>query len=114
MKKESWKTNKISFRILAVSFSFMGLILCTTLFMATVSPANANSNPVMSAAPAAENGRIMMDYTSVYVPTSDKTYYEVLVWDNVTGVSKLYYYDYADKVYKVYDDNAQLPANPLD
>jgi hypothetical protein len=37
-----------------------------------------------------------------------------LVWDNVTGVSKLYYYDYADKVYKVYDDNAQLPANPLD
>ena len=54
-------------------------------------------------------GSIMMDYTSVHVPSQDKTYYECLVWDTYTGESKLYYFNYTDKLFKAYEDNVQLP-----
>jgi len=109
----------LSQRILAVSLSLMGLILCTTLFVATIGPANASNTPeqnesYLSIPGDGGNGRIMMDYTSVHVPSQDKTYYEVMVWDTETGASKLYYYSYSDKAFKPYDSNVQLPANPLD
>jgi hypothetical protein len=60
-----------------------------------------------------ENGNILMDYTSVHVPSQDKTYYEVFVWDSETGTSTLYFYDYTDKGFKAYGESAQLPKNPL-
>lgn len=58
-------------------------------------------------------GKVMMDYTSVHVPSQDKTYYEALVWDSETGTSTLYFYSYDSKSFKAYEDNVQLPANPL-
>ncbi|HIP32347.1 MAG TPA: hypothetical protein EYG86_06265 [Crocinitomicaceae bacterium] len=58
-------------------------------------------------------GRIMMDYTSVHVPSQDKTYYECMVWNTETGESKLYFYDYSTKGFKAYEDNVQLPSSPL-
>jgi hypothetical protein len=58
-------------------------------------------------------GRVMMDYTAVYIPSQDKTYYECMVWDTKTGVSKLYYYNYTDKNFVAYEDNVQLPVTPL-
>lgn len=64
--------------------------------------------------PPASAGNIMMDYTSVHVPSQDKTYYEVLVWDKTTGKSKLYFYSYTDKLFKAYEDNVQLPSTPLE
>lgn len=60
-----------------------------------------------------ETRNIRMNYTAVYVPTEDKTYYECIVWDTKTGMSKLYFYDYTDKAFKAYGNNAQLPSNPL-
>jgi hypothetical protein len=63
--------------------------------------------------PGGNNSSIFMDYTSVHVPSEDKTYYECLVWDESTGASKLYFYDYTDKAFKAYGDNVQLPSNPL-
>jgi hypothetical protein len=108
------KMDQLSQRILTVSLSIMGILLCTTLFFATISPASANSSPSANNGSAMETGRILMDYTSVHVPSQDKTYYEVLVWDSVTGASKLYYFSYNDKTFKAYDDNVQLPSNPLD
>ncbi|MFT5818913.1 MAG: hypothetical protein ACI8ZM_000134 [Crocinitomix sp.] len=62
---------------------------------------------------AAKDQSIFMDYTSVHVPSEDKTYYECMIWDTQTGVSKLYFYSYTDKVFKAYEDNVQLPAKPL-
>ncbi len=56
---------------------------------------------------------ILMDYTSVHVPSQDKTYYECIVWDTETGHSKLYFYDFSEKRFKAYGDNVQLPSNPL-
>lgn len=106
--------DKLSQRILAVSLSLMGLILCTSLFISTISPAHASNSPITNSPPAAETGRILMDYTSIHVPSEDKTYYEVLVWDSVTGVSKLYYFNYDSKTFITYGDNVQLPTNPLD
>lgn len=105
-------------RFLTVSLSVMGIILCATLFMATSSSAVAgNSVPELHpnfAAPANDGGKIMMDYTSVHVPSQDKTYYEVMVWNTETGESKLYYYSYDSKVFQAYEDNVQLPKYPLD
>ena len=111
--------DRVTQRILAVSLSLMGLILCTTLFFATVNSANASndvtsSNVAPTSTFAEGNGRIMMDYTSVHVPSQDKTYYEVLVWNSETGKSKLYFYDYTEKGFKAYEDNVQLPRYPLD
>lgn len=60
------------------------------------------------------SGTVMADYTSVHVPSQDKTYYEVLFWDTKTGKSKLYFYSYDSKVFKAYEDNVQLPSEPLD
>jgi len=59
------------------------------------------------------SGDVMADYTSVHVPSQDKTYYEVLFWDTKTGKSKLYFYSYTDKIFKAYEDNVQLPESPL-
>lgn len=109
--------DQFSQRVLTVSLSLMGLILCTTLFFATVNPAaaehNTNTN-LLDANGGGNGGKILMDYTSVHVPSQDKTYYEVLVWNSETGQSKLYFYDYNSKSFKPYEDNVQLPANPLD
>jgi len=106
--------DKLSQRILAISLSIMGLLLCTTLFISTVSPSHASNSLITNPPPAAETGRILMDYTSIHVPSEDKTYYEVLVWDSVTGISKLYYFNYDSKMFVKYGDNVQLPRNPLD
>ncbi len=108
--------DNFSKRFVAISLSIMGIILCSTLFMATIQPANAGtSNNTPSLFPQNSNGgTIMMDYTSVHVPSQDKTYYECLVWDTETGESKLYFYSYDSKGFKAYDDNVQLPSNPLD
>lgn len=111
------KLDQFSQRVLTISLSLMGLILCTTLFFATVSPAAAEQNRPTnfpSLAPGDGYGKIMMDYTSVHVPSQDKTYYEVIVWNTETGVSKLYFYDYESKGFKAYGGNVQLPRNPLD
>ena len=107
--------DKVTQRILAVSLSLMGLILCSTLFVATINPATANTNnaPLMGGSDN-DNGRIMMDYTSVHVPSQDKTYYEVLVWDSSNGASKLYYFDYTAKAFEAYEESVQLPRYPLD
>jgi hypothetical protein len=43
---------------------------------------------------AASSQSLFMDYSSVHVPSQDKTYYECIVWDTNTGVSKLFFYDY--------------------
>lgn len=59
------------------------------------------------------NSNILMDYSSVHVPSQDKTYYECIVWDTKTGKSKLYFYNYTDKAFKAYGDNVQLPASPI-
>lgn len=58
-------------------------------------------------------GKVMANYTAIYIPTEDKTYYEVLYWDTHTGRSRLYYYNFTDKVFKAYEENVQLPSNPL-
>ncbi len=118
-KKIMKHLDQFSQRFIAVSLSLMGLMLCATLFMATVGNANASNEPNSNLSNSAQNGSgaagtIMMDYTSVHVPSQDKTYYEVLVWDSATGVSKLYFYDYTEKTFKSYEDNVQLPKNPLD
>lgn len=108
--------DNFSRRVIAISLSLMGIILCATLFVATISPANANSSsnlPLPALPSGSGSGGIMMDYTSVHVPSQDKTYYEILVWDSNTGKSKLYYYSYADKAFKSYESNVQLPADPL-
>ncbi|MFT6923256.1 MAG: hypothetical protein ACJA1C_002266 [Crocinitomicaceae bacterium] len=60
------------------------------------------------------NGKVMMDYTAVHVPSEDKTYYEALVWDTKSGKSKLYFYSYDTKAFKAYGENVQFPASPLD
>lgn len=64
--------------------------------------------------PASSSGKIMMDYTSVHVPSQDKTYYETLVWNTETGESKLYFYSYDSKGFIAYGDDVQLPKYPLD
>lgn len=110
----------VSKRILAVGLSAAAIILSLTLFMATTSTASAGNGSIDSfdpntnlSMPAAGNGKIMMDYTSVHVPSQDKTYYEVMVWNTETGESKLYFYSYDSKRFKAYEENVQLPANPL-
>lgn len=103
----------------SISLSIMGIFLCASLFMYTASPAKATA--VKSVAPGfalndfppASTGKIMMDYTSVHVPSQDKTYYECMVWDKVSGKSKLYFYSYTDKKFKPYEDNVQLPSSPI-
>ncbi len=92
----------------------MGLILFSTLFIATVSPAITNDSNQFSTYTGenASSGKILMDYTAVYVPTSEKTYYECLVWNSETGRSKLYFYSFTEKKFLPYD-NVQLPGNPL-
>lgn len=110
----------VSKRILAVGLSITAIILSLSLFMVTASTATAgnvnvdNFDPNTNfAPPAVGNGKIMMDYTSVHVPSQDKTYYEVLVWNTETGESKLYFYSYDSKRFKPYEENVQLPSNPL-
>ena len=86
-------------------------------FVATINNANAsNENLPLPTYQSGEvsNGQILMDYTSVHVPSQDKTYYEVMVWNSKTGKSKLYFYNYTDKTFEAYEDNVQLPSNPLD
>jgi len=60
------------------------------------------------------NGKVMMDYTPVHVPSQDKTYYEAIVWDTESGKSKLYFYSYDSKAFKAYEENVQFPAAPID
>jgi len=55
-------------------------------------------------------GRVMADYSAVYVSSSDRTYYEVLFWDVATGKSCLYYYNYANSYFKAYESSAQFDA----
>ncbi|MFT5779571.1 MAG: hypothetical protein ACI837_002530 [Crocinitomicaceae bacterium] len=111
--------DKFSKRFLSISLSVMGVLLCASVLMYSVAPAAAsgsNSNVPEFAKkdfPPAGTGSIMMNYTSVHVP-QDKTYYECMVWDTQTGDSKLYFYSYDTKAFKAYDDNVQLPSNPLD
>jgi len=103
----------------SISLSIMGIFLCASLFMYTASPAKATAvNSVapgfaLNDFPPASTGKIMMDYTSVHVPSQDKTYYECMVWDKVSGKSKLYFYSYTDKKFKPYGDNVQLPSSPI-
>ena len=107
--------DNFSKRVLALGVTIMGVTLCATLLVATINRVSATgtaSTPMPSV--LSENGRIMMDYTSVHVPSQDKTYYEVIVWDTQTGRSKLYFYSYTDKTFKAYEANVQLPASPLD
>ena len=59
-------------------------------------------------------GKVMMDYTAVHVPSQDKTYYECMVWNTLTGESELYYYSFSDKNFKKYEANVQIPSSPLD
>ncbi len=107
-------------RFISVSLSVMGLMLCASLFMYTSTPATAGMSssvvPEFAAKdfPPSSGGKIMMDYTSVHVPSQDKTYYETLVWNTETGESKLYFYSYDTKGFKAYEDNVQLPRHPLD
>ena len=60
------------------------------------------------------NGKVMMDYTPVHVPSQDKTYYEAIVWDTKSEKSKLYFFSYDSKSFEAYEDNVQLPAVPID
>ena len=116
-------TDHVTKRILAASFGVMGIILCATLFMQSIGPANATSSdynfpesfdPATGLSVGAADGQIMMDYTSVHVPSQDKTYYECMVWNTSDGKSRLYFYSYTDKKFKSYEANVQLPRYPLD
>lgn len=117
-------TDNVTKRILAASFGIMGIILCATLFIQSVGPANASSttdfefpnsfDSKTGLSLGSESGSIMMDYTSVHVPSQDKTYYECMVWNTSTGKSALYFYSYDTKAFKKYEDNVQLPSRPLD
>ena len=98
--------------VVKVSLALSLLILSGSFFISLLSPANANQgidNPSPNFL-ATASGNIMMDYTSVHVPSQDKTYYECMVWNKSTGESKLYYYSYSDKSFKAYEDNVQLPV----
>ncbi|MGB0914647.1 MAG: hypothetical protein ACPGVI_01190 [Crocinitomicaceae bacterium] len=103
----------------SISLSIMGILLCGSLFMYTATPAQANGAKhfaprfALADFPPSTNGSIMMDYTSVHVPSQDKTYYECMVWDKNTGKSKLYFYSFTDKKFKAYEDNVQLPSSPI-
>lgn len=110
----------VSKRILSIGLALTAVILSATLFMSTVGTATAGDSaldnlelPDSFTTPPAGNN-IMMDYTSVHVPSQDKTYYECIVWNTSTGESVLYYYNYTDKAFIKYEDNVQLPSNPLD
>jgi hypothetical protein len=123
-KSKSMKiTDHVTKRILAVSFGLMGVILCATLFMQSIGPANATTSdftlpqsfdPAVGVAPAAASGTIMMDYTSVHVENQDKTFFECMVWNTETGKSALYFYSSDTKGFKKYEETVQLPARPLD
>ncbi len=97
----------------------MGIFLSAGVFFYSSTPAQAsnvqNTIPQFALAdfPPASIGEIMMDYTSVHVPSQDKTYYECMVWNKKTGVSKLYYYSYDKKAFVAYEDNVQLPSSPV-
>jgi hypothetical protein len=112
--------DKFSKRFISVSLSVMGVLLCASVFMYSVAPAAAggsNGNVpefAKSDFPPGATGSIMMNYTSVHVPSQDKTYYECMVWDTQTGKSRLYFYSYDSKKFKAYEDNVQLPNSPLD
>ena len=112
--------DNFSKRILTVSLSIMGLMLCASLFMSTVGPAQAGTTSSYDNGfysndfPETSAGKIMMDYTSVYDSGQEKVFYECLVWNSVTGKSKLYFYSYLDKKFKPYEDKVQLPRYPLD
>lgn len=111
-------TDVVTKRILAASFGIMGILLCASFLMRSVTPSYALDADLPSsfspaAPPAAASGTIMMDYTSVHVPSQDKTYYECMVWNTATGESRLYYYDYSSKSFKAYENNVQLPSSPL-
>jgi len=110
------KKDLVTRRIFAACAGVCAILLCGTLFMYTANTANAaNDLPdEFNHMTMPATGSIMMDYTSVHVPSEDKTYYECIVWDTNTGNSKLYYYNYTDKVFKAYGSNVQLPSNPLD
>jgi hypothetical protein len=107
-------------RFISVSLSVMGLMLCASLFMYSATPASASARGgivpefAQKDFPAGSGGKIMMDYTSVHVPSQDKTYYEALVWNTETGKSRLYFYSYDTKTFKSYEDNVQIPSHPLD
>ncbi|MDX2361015.1 MAG: hypothetical protein QNK23_09430 [Crocinitomicaceae bacterium] len=109
----------VSKRILSIGLAMTAVILSATLFMSTVGAASADNSALdnielpdsFTTPPAGDE--IMMDYTSVHTPSSDKTYYEVLVWNTSTGQSVLYYYNYTDEAFIAYEDNVQLPRNPL-
>lgn len=109
------KNDNFSRRILAVGIALSAVLLSGSLFMFSVQTANAsdNENGINYLMPESQ-GRIMMDYTSVHVPSQDKTYYECMVWDTQSGRSALYFYSYNDKKFKKYEDNVQLPGSPLD
>lgn len=72
-------------------------------------------NVQLPSSPIAKNSmdEVMMNYTSIHVPSEDKTYYECMVWNTTTGASKLYFYSFTDKKFKAYEDNVQLPDSPL-
>ena len=111
------KSDLMSKRILAVGVAVSAVLVSASLFMFSIQPASASgdsNDPTMLMSPPATTGSIMMDYTSVHVPAQDKTYYECMVWDSQTGKSKLYFYSYADKKFKAYEENVQLPTYPLD
>jgi len=103
-------------RIFTIFTGATMLILSVVALIYVAGPTYASENGAksnFSAPMQAGGGKIMMDYTSVHVPSQDKTYYECIVWDTETGKSRLYFYSYNDKKFKSYEDNVQLPPNPL-
>lgn len=111
------KNDVVSRRILACGIAVAMIFASASLFMFSISPAVANDSsalPMEFSSAGDMSGNIMMDYTSVHVPSQDKTYYECMVWNTKTGESALYFYSYTDKGFKKYEDNVQLPSNPLD
>ena len=113
-----FKNDPIARRVLAFGISACGILLCGTLLVSSIQKASADEPTAFptefTSFPGDERGDIMMDYTSVHVPSQDKTYYEVMVWNTSTGQSKLYFYSYNDKKFVAYEDNVQLPRNPME
>lgn len=112
------KNDVVARRILAGGIAVAMVLAGAALFMFSISPATASESPnfegINFGSPAGDaGGTIMMDYTAVHVPSQDKTYYECMVWNTVTGESKLYFYSYDSKKFKAYEDNVQLPSRPL-
>ena len=91
---------------LVASFAFLLLAVAALVLAINMAPV-ANAQPAPQPAPAA-HGNIMMDLT--YNARDNEM--DLLVWNTVTGESKLWWYSGDNSVWKSW--SGQLSAKPLE